>query len=110
MIQKMEKMNSLVDLNTAIRQKKDVIVMITQDNCGKCEILKSVIPMFQESGDINKPILTLNLDAEDVDREKAIKLFDIMSTPVLIGYKDGQLAKKYEDQVTPMQLQELESL
>lgn len=106
----MEQMNSLVDLNTTIRQKKDVIVMVTQDDCGKCEILKGVIPMFQESGDITKPILTINLDDEGVDREKAVKLFDIMSTPVLIGYKDGELAKKFEDQVTPMQLQQLESL
>ncbi|UVD42568.1 oxidoreductase [Staphylococcus phage vB_SauM-V1SA22] len=106
----MEKVNSLLELNTTIRQKKDVIVMVTQDECAKCEILKSVIPLFEAEGDINKPVYVINLDDKDVDREKAVKLFDIMSTPVLIGYKDGELAKKFEDQVTPKNLMELDLL
>ncbi|AFV80956.1 thioredoxin-like protein [Staphylococcus phage vB_SauM-HM01] len=106
----MEKVNSLLELNTTIRQKKDVIVMVTQDECAKCEILKSVIPLFEAEGDITKPVYVINLDDKDVDREKAVKLFDIMSTPVLIGYKDGELAKKFEDQVTPKNLMELDLL
>lgn len=106
----MEKVESLNQLLTDVKIKKDVIVMVTQDSCGKCEILKNVIPMFEKEGDISKPVLLINLDDEGVDREKTISHFDIMSTPVLIGYKDGELAEKFEDNVTPMQLMTLEQL
>lgn len=106
----MEKVKNLVDLNTEIKSKKDAIVLITQDNCPKCEIIKSVIPMFEEQGDITKPLLVLNMDDEDVDREFVINKYDIMSTPVLIGFKDGEFKKKFEGDVTPMQLTQLELL
>lgn len=106
----MDKVNSLVELNTQIRQKKDVIVLVSQNDCVKCEILKGVIPAFEQEGDITKPVLTINLDDEGVDREKAIKLFDMMSTPVLLGYKGGELKQKYEGDVTPKQLYGLEEL
>lgn len=106
----MEEVKSLVDLNVQVRQKKDAIAMITQNNCPKCEILKHVIPGFEEAGDITKPILVLNMDNPDADRDQIIKHFDLMSTPVLIGYKNGELKEKFEDTVTPMQLMQLEEL
>ncbi|AAX92412.1 thioredoxin-like protein [Staphylococcus phage Twort] len=102
----MEEVKSLLDLNVQVRQKKDAIALLTQNNCGKCEILKQVIPHLN----LAKPLFVLNLDGKDADREQIINHFDLMSTPVLVGYKDGELVKKFEDDVTPQQLQELEDL
>jgi|SRR5699024_10330530 len=105
----MKEVTSLGNLSATIKDKKDAIVLMVQDSCAKSEIIKNVIPMFEDSGDISKPILVLNLDAEDVNREKAEELFG-NETPALIGYKDGERKELFAGDITPIQLMKLDNL
>lgn len=107
----MEKLESLVDLNTKISYNDDAIVLISQDGCAKCDILKNILPEFEKTGDITKPIFSLNLDDEDVDRELAIEKFNVMSTPLLLCFKNGELKVTLEgDDVNPMKFKDLENI
>lgn len=106
----MLEVKNLSELSTKVSEEKDIILLITQDDCFKCTVLKNAIPEFVNTGAVTKPVYYLNLDHEGVDREQAKELFDIMSTPVLVGYKDGKRSSTFSGAVTPMQLMELEKL
>ncbi|ANT44804.1 oxidoreductase [Staphylococcus phage vB_SscM-1] len=103
----MKEVTSLGNLSATIKEKKDAIVIMVQDNCAKSEIIKNTIPLLEE--DIEKPILLLDLDAKDVNREKAEELFG-SETPALIGYKDGERKDVYAGNITPTQLVKLDNL
>lgn len=103
----MKEVTSLGNLSAKIKEVKDAIVIVVQDNCAKSEIIKNTIPLLEE--DITKPMLLLDLDAEDVDREKAEEFFG-SKTPALVGYKDGERKDIYAGNITPTQLVKLDNL
>ncbi|BCK59827.1 putative thioredoxin-like protein [Staphylococcus phage vB_SauH_DELF3] len=99
-------MYSTRPLNRTLGDKKDVNVMRTQVECNICEILKSVMDLFEAVKDNLKPVHVIWSHDKDVANQKAVSLFEMKNTPVLIAYRKGAFDKILLDQVTHALLME----
>ena len=91
----MEQVKSLRELEVLKGENDKSIVMISQDNCGKCQVLEFGIPSYLEQFELDVPVYKANIDHMDEDRETLVEYFDINATPLLLGFKkDEQVSRQ----------------
>ena len=104
----MEEVKNLVELNTEVKVQGNPIVIIGQENCFNTHILTNSLPMYVETSEYDKPILVLNVDSNDVNKDKVLKYFGIEKIPSVLGFKEGKLEVKKEGfGITPDVLDEI---
>lgn len=86
----MEELKSLKEVEVELESKENVILFISQDNCGKCTVLSFGIPSYMQALELDIPVVHINIDNLEEGRETAEKYYELTSTPTLIAYKNGE--------------------
>lgn len=86
----MEELKSLKELELEIGKKDNLILFISQDNCGKCAVLEFGVPSYMQALELDIPVVSINIDHLEEGREAATSYYDITSTPTLLAFKDGE--------------------
>lgn len=104
----MEKANTLVDLGTSIKTRKDLSVIFTKNNCPMCQMLFIRVGSMEDEGEIETPIMIHNIEEDDY--EKASELYELSSTPTMVRFKDGkEIGRASSIGLTPDKFEELDT-
>lgn len=93
----MEQVKSLKELEVLKGENDKTIVMISQDNCGKCQVLEFGVPAYLEQFEIDIPVVKLNIDHQEETREELVEHFDISATPLLLGFEDTKQVSRQDN-------------
>lgn len=86
----MEELKSLKEVEVEKDSQYNLILFISQNNCGKCTVLEFGIPSYMEALELDIPVAHINIDDLEEGRELAEEYYELTSTPTLIAYKKGE--------------------
>lgn len=90
-----KKINTLKELEVALKLNKFVILDFYADWCGPCKMYS---PIFNDVAKERNDVKMFSIDVDNAD-QNLVEKFDVSSIPTTVAFKEGKEVKRFSGHV-----------